>query len=115
MCVLCGEFVMQMHWTDQTTEESSEIIVGDKQRERQRTRIHRTNLSNEILRFYMLKLEEWNGSKYILSDSKGNQEIVHDLGTLWYTAEKLLGSPIDPLDPYLLQQLQKKTSVINNG
>ncbi|MCL7749976.1 hypothetical protein [Halalkalibacter alkaliphilus] len=107
MCVLCGEFVMQIHWTDQTSDDTSEIVVGDLQRERQRTRIHRTHLCNEILQFYRLKLEEWNGSKFILSDSKGNQEVVHDLGTLWQTAEKLLGYPVDPLDSYLLEQLRK--------
>jgi hypothetical protein len=108
MCVLCGEFVMKVHWTDQASDDSSEVIVGNQQRDRQRTRIHRTTLCNEILRFYQLTLEEWNGSKFILRDPKGNQEIVHDLGTLWYTAEKLLGFAIDPLDPYLLQKLQNQ-------
>jgi hypothetical protein len=35
MCVLCGEFVMKIHWTDQTSSDESEIRVGDKQRDRQ--------------------------------------------------------------------------------
>jgi hypothetical protein len=108
MCVLCGEFVMKIHWTDQTSSDESEIRVGDKQRDRQRTRLQRTSLCNNILRHYRLKLEDWNGSKYILSNPKGNNEVVHDLGTLWATAEKMLGRPINPLDPELLSLIQSE-------
>ena len=108
MCVLCGEFVMSVHWTDKNSNSDSTVVVGDSQRSRQRTRIHRTTLSNKILKHYRLKLDDWNGSKYILSDLKGNQEVVHDLGTLWITAEKFLGRPINPLDPFLLQQIQEE-------
>lgn len=111
MCILCGEFVMDVHWTDLApSNDADEMVVGNQQRTRQRTRLHRTELSNKILHYYRLKLEDWNGSKFLLSDPKGNQEIIHDLGTLWSTAEKLIGEPIDPLDPSLLQQLQNENS-----
>lgn len=108
MCVLCGEFVMQVHWTDQTSTDDTKVLVGDLQRNRQRTRLHRAKLSNKILQHYRLKLEDWHGSKFVLRDLKGNQEIVHDLGALWGTAEKMLGRPINPLDPHLLRLLQKE-------
>lgn len=110
MCVLCGEFVMNVHWTDLKTNSTNDVFVGEMQGIRLKTRIHRTRLCNEILKNYRLTLQDWNGSKYILSDPKGNQEIIHDLGTLWYTVEKLLGYPINPLDPNLLDRLHSEKS-----
>lgn len=107
MCVLCGEFIMQVHWTDQTSDDSDTVRVGEKQRDRQRTRIERVNLCNQIFTHFGLKLEDWNGSKYILKDRKGTTEVVHDLGTLWTSAEKMLNHPIDPLDPKLLEKLER--------
>ena len=55
MCVLCGEFVAQPHWTDRHVEDrvrSGERGVGDYQRDRRRDRIHRVGLVNEVLRSY---------------------------------------------------------------
>ncbi|WP_019416135.1 hypothetical protein [Paenisporosarcina sp. TG20] len=114
MCILCGEFVMQIHWTDKTSTDETEILVGDLQRTRMRTRLHRAKLCNKILSYYRLKLEDWHGSKFVLRDLKGNQEIVHDLGALWGTAEKMLGGPINPLDPNLLQQIQEEQNLLRN-
>lgn len=107
MCVLCGEFVMQVHWTDRKFDgNESTVVVGDTQlRSRQRDRHHRTRLANQILRNYGLKIDDWSGSKYILSDQKGSSEVVHDLGSLWPAAQKLIRRPLDPLDPALIQSL----------
>ncbi|MCA1203696.1 hypothetical protein [Priestia flexa] len=107
MCILCGEFVMQVHWTDYNESDSSEITVGDQQRTRQRMRLHRTQLCNKLLSHYRLKLEEWNGSKFILRDAKGNSEIVHDLGTIWHHAEAMLGYPIDPLNLSFIEKMKQ--------
>jgi hypothetical protein len=57
---------------------------------------------------YGLRLNDWNGSKYILSDKKGRSLIVQDLGSLWPAVEKLLGRPIDPLDPSLHDALKQQ-------
>ncbi len=100
MCVLCGDLVTQVHWTDQQIKENDETIVivgGTSQRVRMRNRLHRMRLINKILAFYGLTVEDWNGSKYILRDGKGNTEIVQDLGQIWYTAEKILHRTLDPL------------------
>lgn len=109
MCVLCSsEFVMQVHWTDQkiSNREASSVTVGNDQlRTRQRGRHHLTRLANQILLLYGLKVEDWHGSKYLLSNRKGNSEIIHDLGGLWPRAEKLLGRKLDPLDPVLIEKL----------
>lgn len=100
---------MQVHWTDRTLDEknaSDSVVTGDLQRARLRGRGHRTRLTNQILRFYGLRLDDWSGSKYLLSDKKGSSVIVQDLGGLWPAAEKLIARPLDPLDPLLLEALK---------
>lgn len=105
MCVLCGkDFVAQVHWTDRHVEDRARAAGPgadpvEYQRDRRRDRIHRAALTNEVLRHYGLRIQEWSGSKYLLRDNKGRTEIVQDLGSLWPAAEKLSGRPLDPLDP----------------
>jgi hypothetical protein len=100
---------MHVHWTDQEShdkEYGNRIISGELQRDRMRDRLRRVNYVNNVLTFYGLRLNDWSGSKYILFDKKGNQEIINDLGDLWPKAEKMSSKPIDPLDPKLLVHLQ---------
>lgn len=111
MCVLCGQdFVAQAHWTDRHVEDRARASGGggdpvEYQRDRRRDRGHRTVLTNEILGYYGLKVEDWGGSKYILRDRKGRMELIQDLGVLWPVAAKLAGRTLDPLDPDLLGAL----------
>lgn len=110
MCVLCGEFVMNIHWTDSkpySFDNSSTVVVGQFQREHRRARIHRANLANQILKYYGLKLKDWNGSKFQLTSNKGKIEVIHDMGELWPSVEKMIGHPLDPLSPDLLKQMNK--------
>ena len=106
MCIFCGDFISNVHWTDFKNDASSEIIVGDLQRVRQQARIERVHFINKILVFYQLKLTDWNGSKFILNDLKGNSSIVHDLGTLWAKVEKCIGYAIDPLSTNLMDKIE---------
>lgn len=108
MCVLCGESVMHIHWTDRkidNKDSEATVVAGEKQRSRQRDRHHRTRLTNKILRYYGLTLEDWSGSKYVLRDKKGRTEMIQDLGELWPAAEKFIGRTLDPLDPLLIRNL----------
>ena len=61
---------------------------------------------NHILGAYGLCLEDWQSRSYVLSDRKGSTVIVQDLGGLWPAAEQLVGRPLDPLDPQLIEALQ---------
>lgn len=102
---------MHVHWTDQGSHDkefSNTIIVGELQRDRMRDRLRRVYYLNRILSFYGLNLADWNGSKYLLADKKGNQQIVNDLGDLWPAAQKMASNRLDPLDPGLLSYLPSK-------
>jgi hypothetical protein len=106
MCVLCGESILQIHWTDRKrSSESSE--TANPSRSRQRERHLRIRLVNQVLAYYRLKVDDWNGVKFVVRDKKGRSEIVQDLGGLWEKAEKLVGRPLNPLDPGLIDFLKR--------
>lgn len=112
MCVLCGELVMHVHWTDQPTHDNeykSTVVAGESQRERMRARLRRVKIAGKILDCYGLKIRDWNGSRYVLSDKKGGRQVVYDLGDMWVKAEGMAGRKLDPLDPDFLERL-KQTS-----
>lgn len=106
MCVLCGESILKIHWTDhKRSMESSEPANPSTSRQRERHR--RIRLVNQVLAYYGLKVDDWNGVKFVVRDKKGRSEIVQDLGGLWAKAEKLAGRPLNPLDPGLTDFLNR--------
>src|SRR5918998_6279076 len=112
MCILCGEFVNQIHWTEKHAEEKARasIDAGTKdktRRNRRRERARRAAVTNEVLRHYGLKVSDWSGTRYVLRDGKGRSELVQDLGSLWPAAQKLAGCSLDPLDPALQTALRE--------
>jgi hypothetical protein len=90
MCVLCNVLVNE-HWAEQE---------GGR-----RARIMRVRLVNRVLAFYGLRLDDWSGRVWVLRDRKGRSAVVADLGSLWAEAERLVGRPLDPLDPELVAAL----------
>lgn len=90
MCALCG-VLLEEHWAEQ--------------RGGRRARVFRVELLNRVLGHFGLRLEDWSGRIYVLSDRKGRAVIVENLGALWVQAERLAGRPLDPLDPELVASL----------
>ncbi len=125
MCVLCGELISSFHWTDGTdgsgSYENDEnlkgqnalISVNENARERKRVRLKRVRLLNQILAFYGLKIDDWQGAKFVLCDKKGQSVIVNDLGDLWDKAQKLAKKEMDALDSHLLVFLNQNTNTIH--
>ncbi len=106
MCILCGELTSNFHWSDvKFKDENALVIVGSLAKERIQARLKRVKVLNIILKFYGLSLKEWQGSKFILSNAKGANELVNDLGDLWEKALKLSTKPLDALDEKLLNFL----------
>jgi hypothetical protein len=122
MCILCGEFVTRIHWTEKHAEDRARAstVAGAKdesRRNRRRERTRRAAVTNQVLRHYGLNVSDWSGTKYILRDGKGRSELVQDLGSLWPVAQKLTGRPLDPLDPALHAALREAPAIssIANG
>ena len=113
MCILCGEMIMTVHWTDQPLHDDDyrkkkQIVSGELQRERRRLRLRRVAIAGKILEYYGLKLSEWNGSRYLLSDKKGVMRVVYDVGAMWQAATEMCHKQLDPLDPEFLNYLKLK-------
>ncbi|MGT0053987.1 hypothetical protein [Helicobacter pylori] len=121
MCVLCGELIRSFHWTDRTYGSDSYgidenlkgqnalISANENARERKRARLKRVRLLNQILAFYGLKIDDWQGAKFVLCDKKGQSVMVNDLGDLWGKAQKLAKKEMDALDSNLLAFLNQNT------
>ncbi|GAA6974921.1 hypothetical protein ID0082_01150 [Helicobacter pylori] len=125
MCVLCGELISSFHWTDGTDRNdsyeidenlkgSNELIsANENAKERKRARLKRVGLLNRILAFYGLKIDDWQGTKFMLRDKKGQSVIVNDLGDLWDKAQNLTKKEMDALDSNLLAFLNQNTNAIH--
>ncbi|WRG07292.1 hypothetical protein FNE31_01525 [Helicobacter pylori] len=125
MCILCGELISSFHWSDENYgSDSYEIDEGlrepnvlisanENARERKRARLKRVGLLNQILAFYGLKINDWQGAKFVLCDKKGQSVIVNDLGDLWDKAQKLAKKEMDALDSNLLAFLNQQTHAIH--
>ncbi|PUD81203.1 hypothetical protein [Helicobacter pylori] len=124
MCVLCGELISSFHWSDENygsdgsdsygsdenlKEPNALISANENARERKRARLKRVGLLNQILAFYGLKINDWQGAKFVLCDKKGQSVIVNDLGDLWGKAQKLAKKEMDALDSNLLAFLNQQT------
>ncbi|MFP6234971.1 hypothetical protein ACLGB8_01935 [Helicobacter pylori] len=121
MCVLCGELISSFHWSDENygsdsyeidenlREPNALISTNENARERKRARLKRVGLLNQILAFYGLKINDWQGAKFVLCDKKGQSVIVNDLGDLWGKAQKLAKKEMDALDSHLLAFLNQNT------
>ncbi|OOQ34391.1 hypothetical protein [Helicobacter pylori] len=125
MCVLCGELISSFHWTDENygtngsdsyeidenlREPNVLISANENARERKRARLKRVGLLNQILAFYGLKINDWQGAKFVLCDKKGQSVIVNDLGDLWDKAQNLAKKKMDALDSNLLAFLNQNTN-----
>lgn len=113
MCILCGEMIMTVHWTDQPVHDANyrsrkKIVAGEGQRERMRLRLRRVAIANQILSYYGLALKDWSGSKYMLFDKKGTSVVINDLGGMWKAASDLAHQDLDPLDPVFLKALRER-------
>ncbi|WQY67996.1 hypothetical protein E5L58_04975 [Helicobacter pylori] len=120
MCVLCGELISSFHWTDENyggdenlREPNAVISTNENARERKRARLKRVRLLNQILAFYGLKINDWQGAKFVLCDKKGQSVIVNDLGDLWGKAQNLAKKKMDALDSNLLAFLNQNTNAIH--
>lgn len=111
MCILCGEMVMNVHWTDQPLHNKAyrskrTVVAGENQRERLRLRLRRVAIADKILKYYGIRIQDWNGSRYMLFSKTGIGKVVYDLGTMWQVAADMCHRTLDPLDPDFLAAMR---------
>lgn len=106
MCALCGVLGGSEHWADAHARPGT-FTRNTGPLERRRERARRVSHANRILGPFGLGLSDWQGSAFLLATRTGKTEIVDNLTHLWAAAEKLLGRPLDPLDPVFLERLER--------
>ena len=95
MCSACGFPTTQGHW--------SEAGAGDAH-QRVRARFIRAQKLNAVLRAHGLSAyDDGLTPDMQISDRTGRVIMARDLREVWQAVEKLLGRPIDPLDPHFLE------------
>jgi hypothetical protein len=102
MCGLCGSLGGEEHWAMRT-----EGFAAAQTRRAER--LARVRVANAVLGAFAMRLDDWQGSALVLSGATGRREIVDQLPQVWAAAERMLGQPIDPLDPGLIAHIAART------
>jgi len=97
MCALCGAFGVAEHWTDGAKADSVTPFAE---------RRARAEIANRLLALYGLKLAEWGG-RFTLTGRTGKMAVVEHFGALWPDAERLAGRACDPLDPAIVEAVER--------
>ncbi|MEB0046721.1 MULTISPECIES: hypothetical protein [unclassified Pseudomonas] len=97
MCGLCGLLGEDVHWNDPLNSELP------RRRERQR----RISTINRVLAPLRLKVEDFQGSAYLVLGATGKQELASGLEQIWAVAHSMIGRAVDPLDPVVLNHLEQ--------
>ncbi len=100
MCGLCGMFGERGDWTTPSVE-----LQPREGRTRRAERAQRVRLANRVLNAFALSLDDWQGTSFVVRSATGSSEMAATISEVWKVAEKMLGRPIDPLDPGLLARL----------
>ncbi len=94
MCNACGNPAVPGHWTE---------AGANTPADRLRARFRRAQILQAVLPSYGLTAHDGGVVDGIqLSTLSGNSVMVGNLAALWVEAERLAGTPIDPLDPRFL-------------
>src|SRR3954471_23712884 len=104
---MCGVLGGSEHWTDAVARPGIFTRNTDPAA-RRRERMNRVAAANRVLAHYRLTLADWQGSAFVLSTATGKTEIVDNLAHLWIAAERLLGRACDPLDPDLIDLMERE-------
>ncbi|WP_371326945.1 hypothetical protein [Stappia sp. ES.058] len=68
----------------------------------------RVAAANRVLSFRRVKLDEWQGTSYVVSNATGASTVFESFSHLWPEAEALAGREIDPLDEALIAWVEEQ-------
>ena len=105
MCSLCGILGADDHWSSAVARPGTYSRNADRVG-RSREAAERCRIVNKVLATRHMRLDDWQGSSYVLSTATGRSTVFEALSHLWPKAEALAGAEFDPLDPGLLAKLR---------
>lgn len=105
MCLFCAQMFAEIHWSERLLD-PPHLSNGTSETTRRRQRLAQISLIGKILTHYGLDIsDDWSATNYVLSNRKGQADVVATLGELWPAAASMAGRVLDPLDPRLLDGL----------
>ena len=110
MCGLCGTLMEGPHWSETGTDVARDAEPASG-RQRYLERAYRVRLINRVLERYHCRSEDWTGGQYIVRSPNGAAEVVMSLPQLWRAVEQVAGVAADPLEPALIERLEKAEPV----
>ena len=108
MCSLCGILGADDHWSSPVARSGVYSRNADSLM-RRREAAERRRIVNTVLATRHMKLDDWQGTSYVLSTATGQVKVFDALSHLWPEAEALAHAQFDPLDPVLLARLAART------
>ena len=106
MCGLCGILGAEDHWTE-TSGRAGAFAGLAGAPTRRRERLARIDLTNFVLTYYGLRIDDWQGRSHLLKNKVGQTEVIDTIAAIWPAAEQLAGRVCDPLDAALLERLEQ--------
>lgn len=105
MCVLCAQMYNEIHWSERQLKPEP-ITSGAGESARRHDRHVRIRLIGAVLAHYGLEVaDDRSATNYLLSNRKGNHQVLASLAELWPAATRMAGRALDPLDDALLDRL----------
>jgi hypothetical protein len=86
------------HWTDRAADATDSTTARRRQ----------AAIVDLVLEPLGLRCSERDG-RLVVTGPSGRSRVVDHLGALWPAAERLAGQPIDPLEPQMLERLERST------
>ena len=108
MCSLCGILGADDHWSSPVARSGVYSRNGEPLT-RRREAAERRRIVNTVLATRHMKLDDWQGTSYVLSTATGQVKVFDALSHLWPEAEALAHVEFDPLDPILLAKLETRS------
>jgi hypothetical protein len=101
MCTLCGAFGGEEHWSTR----AEGLASGQTRRA---GRLARVRTANAVLGAFAMRLDDWQGTAFVLSGATGRREILDTLPQVWEAVGRMLGRKIDPLEPALIARIAER-------
>ena len=100
MCSVCGALSGAEHWAAG----AGRIASAPTRRAERQAQVR---VARALLAARGMRVDDWQGSAFLVSGPTGAAELAADLSQVWAAAQRLLGRPIDPLDAALLERLDR--------
>ncbi|SRR5690606_30074974 len=101
MCGMCGLWGNVPHWSD-----AGRLPSGQSARPLAAVRLSQAAAISAFTRTVGVTVSDWMQSSWVVGSPAGAQEIVGSLPDVWRSADRLVGTRLDPLSPDFIAAME---------